>query len=269
MQYIHLKCLKQWLKQRVQTIQTDDSAIITLKLLNCELCKAAYPFAIYFNDHIYELIECKLPKCSYIVFEHRENSLIIISFTECKEFRIGRSSESEIMLNDMSVSREQAVLFFEDNEVWIEDTGSKFGTLLLMQSPHVLQVGEVFKVQCEKILMEFSIEKHWTLFSIFKQNSKKSLPTTINYTPEECLPGNGKHYLLVINKEVYNQFLEHEEQLRRSKTFITKREVSTTYRSAKFNETIIMRSLVPKVHNTFIAEHKGDTADNVNDIDCQ
>ena len=88
MGYIHLKCLKLWIEQRIIIVNKENSTMISWKSLNCELCKEPYPFAIYFNEKIHELIECKLPEPPYVIFEqyHKESmdsiGLCIASFSK-------------------------------------------------------------------------------------------------------------------------------------------------------------------------------------------
>ena len=94
MKYIHLECLRAWIKQRVEIKEKQSTTIITWKSLNCELCKSPYPFAVYFNGHIYELINYKKPIPPYAIFEHytKEGSdstgICIITFSTKQELRI-------------------------------------------------------------------------------------------------------------------------------------------------------------------------------------
>lgn len=43
MKYIHIKCLQQWLKSRLQTRDTQIAFTIAWKNLDCELCKKPFP----------------------------------------------------------------------------------------------------------------------------------------------------------------------------------------------------------------------------------
>jgi pSer/pThr/pTyr-binding forkhead associated (FHA) protein len=44
--------------------------------------------------------------------------------------RLGRGHDSDIRINDISVSRFHAVISFENNEFFLQDNTSKFGTLV-------------------------------------------------------------------------------------------------------------------------------------------
>jgi pSer/pThr/pTyr-binding forkhead associated (FHA) protein len=59
-----------------------------------------------------------------------------------KEFKMGRGHESDLRVNDISVSRCHALLKFDPvtNKYCIEDNLSKFGTLVLANSDIELQV---------------------------------------------------------------------------------------------------------------------------------
>jgi pSer/pThr/pTyr-binding forkhead associated (FHA) protein len=46
------------------------------------------------------------------------------------DFKIGRGHESEVRINDISVSRCHAVLKYKEDGFYIEDNGSKFGTIV-------------------------------------------------------------------------------------------------------------------------------------------
>lgn len=94
MKFIHLNCLKAWIKQRVEVKESPNAISINWKLLNCELCKTPYPFAVYFNGRIDELLTFKQPDPPYIIFEHYnkdENNccgIHIATFSEKPEIRV-------------------------------------------------------------------------------------------------------------------------------------------------------------------------------------
>ncbi len=53
-----------------------------------------------------------------------------------KEFKIGRGHESDIWINDISVSRTHVVLkYIKDKGFELEDKKSKFGTLVFIKDP--------------------------------------------------------------------------------------------------------------------------------------
>mmetsp|Transcript_68874 Transcript_68874/g.148577 ORF Transcript_68874/g.148577 Transcript_68874/m.148577 type:complete len:82 (-) Transcript_68874:15-260(-) len=65
--------------------------------------------------------------------------------------RIGRDVDSDIRVSDIAVSRCHATIVFADNKFYISDNSSKFGTLVLLKNPvlidqksqgFILQVGK-------------------------------------------------------------------------------------------------------------------------------
>ena len=48
-------------------------------------------------------------------------------------FKLGRGHESEVRINDISVSRFHALIKYKDDGFYIEDNNSKFGTIALMR----------------------------------------------------------------------------------------------------------------------------------------
>jgi pSer/pThr/pTyr-binding forkhead associated (FHA) protein len=52
---------------------------------------------------------------------------------------MGRGHESEVRVNDISVSRCHAILKYKSDGIYIEDNRSKFGTLVLLKDAYRLQ----------------------------------------------------------------------------------------------------------------------------------
>ena len=46
------------------------------------------------------------------------------------EFKVGRSVDTDMKIADISVSRTHSFLKVRDNKLFVEDNGSKFGTLV-------------------------------------------------------------------------------------------------------------------------------------------
>ena len=86
MRHVHLNCLKHWIRQRIEIKEKLHATAVTWKSLTCELCKTPYPFAVYFNHCIYELVSVPSPSVPYLVLEHynkdtrQSAGLHIISF---------------------------------------------------------------------------------------------------------------------------------------------------------------------------------------------
>ena len=57
----------------------------------------------------------------------------MLDMSNQKEFKLGRGHSSDVRLQDISVSRNHAKLVLEDGKFYLQDLGSKFGSLLLMK----------------------------------------------------------------------------------------------------------------------------------------
>ena len=227
MRHIHLNCLRLWINQRVEIKFHLNSTTITWKSLNCELCKTPYPFAVYFNERIYELINYQLPALPYAIFECYakdcidSNGLCIITFSSKKIIKIGRHADNELRISDVSVSRHHAVLQLDGSSLYIMDCNSKFGTLLMMKQPFMIGSRTELEVQSGKYLFGFNLEIGWSLFSCFTRPVIEKVHTEeTKIFQEECLPGEGKHSVLVVNINEYNKFLKSDFKIRRNKTTI-------------------------------------------------
>ena len=73
----------------------------------------------------------------------------------CKK---GRSNESDIKVNDISVSRNHCAFVLGHNEIFLEDIGSKFGTLVNMKGKLRIIPDKALFVQKGKHLIKLNID---------------------------------------------------------------------------------------------------------------
>ena len=91
---IHLNCLRKWIRLKITITSTSSVTSIAWKTLTCELCKTPYPYAVYFDGNIHELISIPRPRTPYAVFESAakagddSSSVYIVSFSEEQKLRI-------------------------------------------------------------------------------------------------------------------------------------------------------------------------------------
>lgn len=164
--YIHLNCLKSWLRSKVTVRASDHSVTYQWKTLECEICKTELPFTLNFHGNSLSLFDFDKPQAPYIVLEAYSSgrtaskAMHVISMTEGKtSIRLGRGHESDIRINDISVSRCHALIRFKEGQFLIEDNSSKFGTLVkvneLLRVPKVgkvaLQAGRSLVFVCEGV----------------------------------------------------------------------------------------------------------------------
>lgn len=87
------------------------------------------------NGQVYnkELITLDRPKGTYLIFEgacEKEKSIMVVQNTPEGGIKLGRGHECEIRITDISVSRKHAFIKTQNNEFYILDNNSKFGTLV-------------------------------------------------------------------------------------------------------------------------------------------
>ena len=103
-----------------------------------------------------------------------------------KKIKVGRGHESNVILSDISVSRVHFLLNTENDNVYLEDCNSKYGTLVLIQTPKInltenlslnLHIGRSF-INCRvkkpfKFFRCCDINEKTDFSYYFKQNEKK------------------------------------------------------------------------------------------------
>lgn len=70
---------------------------------------------------------------------------------------MGRGHESEVRVNDISVSRCHAIIKYKPDGFYIEDNRSKFGTLVLLKEPFTLRPEYTSAVQVGRTVISFTV----------------------------------------------------------------------------------------------------------------
>ena len=192
MKYIHYECLLHWLKTKVLVNNNSyyNNGFFTVYILNlieCELCKNRLPNYIMHSNKIYSLIdydkfdkEKKILKKNkndnftdnYIIFDEitpgKEGNKYryLVNFDENNSIKIGRGLEMQLILNDISVSRNHCRLKLdEEGNIILEDNNSKFGTLVLIQAKSIeILKGKTLTVQVGTNYLNINLKRQRNLF---------------------------------------------------------------------------------------------------------
>mmetsp|Transcript_31895 Transcript_31895/g.31158 ORF Transcript_31895/g.31158 Transcript_31895/m.31158 type:complete len:111 (-) Transcript_31895:120-452(-) len=70
---------------------------------------------------------------------------------------MGRGHESEVRVNDISVSRCHAIIKYKPDGIYIEDNRSKFGTLVLLKQAYDIQMEYTSAVQIGRSVVSFTV----------------------------------------------------------------------------------------------------------------
>ena len=155
---LHLECLKLWLKSKLEIKEINNKPGVSyiINKFNCELCHEPYQITIKNNNKNYNLIDYNIPEGqNYIILQSlnsiKENnyplSIHVLMFIENESsYILGRGHESDIRITDISVSRSHARIFMKEDKFFMEDLGSKFGSLVLAKEHVILEFGFVYQI---------------------------------------------------------------------------------------------------------------------------
>jgi len=144
-EYVHIKCIQDWINSKVKRKLNHDVSSLYWKKLNCEVCKVPLPDIVECRNEKKELIPIERPDAPYILLERvfydktKENGdhtkiLVLLSLLkETNQIKLGRGHECDLRENDISVSRLHAYIKYSNGTFTIVDNNSKFGTLVLLR----------------------------------------------------------------------------------------------------------------------------------------
>ena len=111
-----------------------------------------------------EILDFDKPEQDFIVLESvtLQNIRIVhvISMKERQFIRVGRGHDTDIRVTDISVSRFHAKINRSPTtgEYFVEDNKSKFGTLLQIRRPHLLEKNKINYLQMGRTLLKIRID---------------------------------------------------------------------------------------------------------------
>lgn len=159
----HLKCIIKWMQKRAVKSASKDITVVDYKQVFCDVCKAKLPLFVKLQGKEYSIVNMNpesLESCLVIeVLDiHTSNTqellLITVPAKGAKTFTIGREARSQIVMNDISVSRDHALLVFKDRSLYLVDKDSKFGTLRLVTGAVDLEGANRKKFVIDKFMFE-------------------------------------------------------------------------------------------------------------------
>jgi pSer/pThr/pTyr-binding forkhead associated (FHA) protein len=131
----------------------------------------------------------------------------IIRPSETKDcFKLGRGHESDLRINDISVSRCHAKIKFSNGKFQLEDNTSKFGTLVLVKQRTPLLPNYNKAVQIGRTVLNFSVKanNHRNLTSTSVENSKKVPADNFKNAPTQAEDDNAMNQPNMLNSDQKN-----------------------------------------------------------------
>lgn len=169
MKYIHLECLKEWLRNKLAMRTRGGAVSYYWKNFNCELCKQKFPSKVKINGKVINLIEFQKPEIPYIILEElkvdQSHGMHIITLEDGHFARMGRGHDNELRLDDVSVSRNHASIRYKHGSFFLEDNLSKFGTLI--QAQKKIRLNSNVFVQINRSVLSFEVYRPFTFKSLF------------------------------------------------------------------------------------------------------
>lgn len=93
--------------------------------------------------------------------KNTSRTIHVLKFSADKNsFNMGRGHESEVRVNDISVSRCHAIIKYHPDGICIEDNKSKFGTLVLLKDKYPLNLEYTSAVQVGRTVVSFTVRNN-------------------------------------------------------------------------------------------------------------
>ena len=175
MKYIHYKCLKQWIETNscIKIQKNNTYSIFNIKNFECELCKNKFPDIIEYNGNFLEISNYYFCYEKYIILESlvfdgkKKKFLYVINLeNDNSQLKIGRGKDIDILVTDISISRIHCLLVRDKNNVYLNDYNSKFGTLILIQSPFLKMSNDLpLNIQIGRTFLHFELEKSFSFIN--------------------------------------------------------------------------------------------------------
>mmetsp|Transcript_12466 Transcript_12466/g.12531 ORF Transcript_12466/g.12531 Transcript_12466/m.12531 type:complete len:129 (+) Transcript_12466:695-1081(+) len=125
----------------------------------------SYPYKIAIGEKVIDLIEVPKPPGNYIILEAlnkdkvSHKGIFALSLANKTAIKLGRGNDCELRVSDISVSRFHALIRYQDGAFYLEDHQSKFGTLVQVKRPLLVDVNSHFTIQAGRSTVEVSAKR--------------------------------------------------------------------------------------------------------------
>uniref|UniRef100_A0A0G4F188 FHA domain-containing protein n=1 Tax=Chromera velia CCMP2878 TaxID=1169474 RepID=A0A0G4F188_9ALVE len=166
-EYVHIGCLRHWVNGKLNLQADQPNGCFFYKQTLCELCKAPFPQAVVYNGTHHSVVSLPPTPAPFIILENlagqpAQRGQHVISMSDRKMLKLGRGHESDVRIADVSISRYHATIRFneESKTFFLEDHNSKFGTLVNIRKPQLVDGEAPLSVQVGRTVLALSIAKN-------------------------------------------------------------------------------------------------------------
>lgn len=180
--------------------------------MSCELCMSKLPLCFRISGKIFHVLGFSQINKPYIVLEDFRSELresrgaYIISIENGDYVILGRGQSCEIKLNDISISRKHSKIKLVDNQFYIEDLESKFGTLVSLNNNTKLNKNQNLSLQINRTLLHLFVKQPINcldLFTMCKSIRVEPIEDLSRLTYEENLEDSNAEILKRNNRSIY------------------------------------------------------------------
>eukprot|EP00929_Paragymnodinium_shiwhaense_P070569 TRINITY_DN35734_c0_g1_i1.p1 TRINITY_DN35734_c0_g1~~TRINITY_DN35734_c0_g1_i1.p1 ORF type:complete len:387 (-),score=59.29 TRINITY_DN35734_c0_g1_i1:323-1402(-) len=156
--FVHRGCLRKWIGTRLGLFEQAPSFVY--RQTSCELCKAPYPLSIG-DQPLVELPPIASPFVALDINDRRHSALHFLSLNGEQPQGIGRTNSCAVRIYEASISRCHATIrCSQDGEFVLADNNSKFGTLLAVRKPVLLEAGVLASFQVGSTVLTLSLSAY-------------------------------------------------------------------------------------------------------------
>lgn len=147
--YVHLRCIQSWFKKNTFLIKQSYLLTYTYKPFICEVCNTEISLRYtYFNEnnpkkylYLIDFYENFDSSSSFLILHNKnktinqeKNVVYIVIFNGRTVLSVGRSSQTDVQLEDISISRVHCIIYIRNSSVYIDDNLSRYGTYLCLST---------------------------------------------------------------------------------------------------------------------------------------
>jgi hypothetical protein len=178
LELVHINCLRTYAMSKAIVKINLQCVTYCWKNFQCDVCKVALPMSVEYGGEAYDTIPDlaeSQTKCIVLQDYRQHKYRIIVHVLKYAQIPIiiGRSTDSDLKINDISVSRSHACIELFNNNFYIKDNSSKFGTLIVQKRPIIINKSFSPTLQIGRSLLSFSYKSQSKVLYFFSKCCKK------------------------------------------------------------------------------------------------